>query len=40
MKGSLRDDHNDNDSLEYFVNGFGGASRYSFGTLVNGSIVR
>ncbi|HKI77460.1 MAG TPA: T9SS type A sorting domain-containing protein, partial [Ignavibacteriaceae bacterium] len=36
----IRDDNNDNEDLVYFVNGLGGASRYSFGTPVNGSVLR
>ena len=36
----MKDDNNDGDSLVYFVNGLGGASRYSFITPVEGSKVR
>ena len=36
----MKDANNDGDSLAYFVNGLGGANRYSFGTPVSGSIVR
>ncbi len=36
----LKDENNDGDSLVYFVNGLGGANRYSFGTPVSGSIAR
>ena len=36
----MKDRNNDGDSLVYFVNGLGGANRYSFGTPVSGSIIR
>ena len=36
----MKDENNDGDSLVYFVNGLGGANRYSLGSTVSGSIFR